>query len=95
MTHPCRPGTFQARVLANTRLADRTWREMLQHSPVWGTFLGIEVDDGALDDTSDAARLRDRAKSAFEAREGVKLSFLPFYAVAVCEALKQHHCQYY
>lgn len=26
MTHPCRPGTFRATVLANTRLADRTWR---------------------------------------------------------------------
>ncbi|MFM9129157.1 MAG: hypothetical protein ACKOPF_04845, partial [Candidatus Limnocylindrus sp.] len=42
-------------------LADDLWKEMLSHSPIWGTFLGIEVDDGALDDTSDAARLRDRA----------------------------------
>ena len=36
------------------------------------------------------ARLRDKSKATFEAREGVKLSFLPFFAVAVCEALKQH-----
>ena len=41
-------------------------------------------------DVTKIARLRDRAKSSFEAREGVKLSFLPFFAVAVCEALKQH-----
>jgi 2-oxoglutarate dehydrogenase E2 component (dihydrolipoamide succinyltransferase) len=41
-------------------------------------------------DVTKIARLRDRAKSTFEAREGVKLSFLPFFAVSVCEALKQH-----
>ena len=41
-------------------------------------------------DVTKIARLRDRAKASFEAREGVKLTFLPFFAVAVCEALKQH-----
>ena len=41
-------------------------------------------------DVTKIARLRDKAKANFEAREGVKLSFLPFFAVAVCEALKQH-----
>jgi 2-oxoglutarate dehydrogenase E2 component (dihydrolipoamide succinyltransferase) len=41
-------------------------------------------------DVTKISRLRDKAKALFEAREGVKLSFLPFFAVAVCEALKQH-----
>lgn len=41
-------------------------------------------------DITKIARLREKAKSTFEAREGVKLSFLPFFAVAVCEALKVH-----
>ncbi len=41
-------------------------------------------------DITKIARLRDKAKGTFEAREGVKLSFLPFFAVAVCEALKVH-----
>jgi len=41
-------------------------------------------------DVTKIARLRDRAKASFEARDGVKLSFLPFFAVATCEALKQH-----
>jgi len=41
-------------------------------------------------DVTKIARLRDRAKASFESREGVKLSFLPFFSVAVCEALKQH-----
>ncbi|MFZ2228256.1 MAG: 2-oxoglutarate dehydrogenase, E2 component, dihydrolipoamide succinyltransferase [Candidatus Nanopelagicaceae bacterium] len=41
-------------------------------------------------DVTKIARLRDRAKAKFEEREGVKLTFLPFFAVAVCEALKHH-----
>jgi 2-oxoglutarate dehydrogenase E2 component (dihydrolipoamide succinyltransferase) len=39
-------------------------------------------------DVTRIARLRDRAKRDFEAREGVKLSFLPFFALAAVEALK-------
>ena len=41
-------------------------------------------------DVTKISRLRDRAKASFENREGVKLSYLPFFSVAVCEALKQH-----
>jgi pyruvate dehydrogenase E2 component (dihydrolipoamide acetyltransferase) len=41
-------------------------------------------------DVTAIARLRDRARTQFEAREGVKLSFLPFFALAAVEALKVH-----
>jgi pyruvate dehydrogenase E2 component (dihydrolipoamide acetyltransferase) len=41
-------------------------------------------------DVTAIARLRDRARPMFEAREGVKLSFLPFFALAAVEALKVH-----
>lgn len=41
-------------------------------------------------DVTKIARLRQRAKADFEAREGVKLSFLPFFALATVEALKAH-----
>jgi 2-oxoglutarate dehydrogenase E2 component (dihydrolipoamide succinyltransferase) len=41
-------------------------------------------------DVTKIARLRDRAKAAFEAGEGVKLTFLPFFAKACVEALKVH-----
>lgn len=41
-------------------------------------------------DITRLAVLRDQAKQAFQAREGVKLSFLPFFAKATVEALKQH-----
>jgi 2-oxoglutarate dehydrogenase E2 component (dihydrolipoamide succinyltransferase) len=41
-------------------------------------------------DVTKINRLRKAAKESFESREGVKLTYLPFFAVAVCEALKQH-----
>jgi 2-oxoglutarate dehydrogenase E2 component (dihydrolipoamide succinyltransferase) len=41
-------------------------------------------------DVTNIARLRQRAKADFEAREGVKLTFLPFFAEAAVEALKVH-----
>jgi pyruvate dehydrogenase E2 component (dihydrolipoamide acetyltransferase) len=41
-------------------------------------------------DVTRIAKLRARAKAEFEAREGVKLSFLPFLALAAVEALKQY-----
>ncbi len=41
-------------------------------------------------DVTAISRLRQRAKADFEAREGVKLSYLPFFALATLEALKVH-----
>ncbi len=41
-------------------------------------------------DVTKIARLRALAKETFEAREGVKLSFLPFFAIAAVEALRAH-----
>jgi len=41
-------------------------------------------------DVTRIAKLRQRAKADFESREGVKLSFLPFFAKAAVEALKAH-----
>jgi 2-oxoglutarate dehydrogenase E2 component (dihydrolipoamide succinyltransferase) len=41
-------------------------------------------------DVTRVAALRSRAKGSFEAREGVKLSFLPFFVKAAVEAAKQY-----
>ncbi len=41
-------------------------------------------------DVTSIARLRDSVKADFAAREGVKLSFMPFFAKAAIDALKQH-----
>ena len=40
-------------------------------------------------DVTKISVLRNKSKAAFEQREGVKLSFLPFFAKAACESLKQ------
>ena len=56
--------------------------ESLQTSAQLTTVIEVDI--------TKIARLREKAKATFEAREGVKLSFLPFFAVAACEALKQH-----
>ncbi|MFG1701677.1 2-oxoglutarate dehydrogenase, E2 component, dihydrolipoamide succinyltransferase [Nonomuraea sp. M3C6] len=41
-------------------------------------------------DVTKIARLRDQSKADFLRREGVKLSFMPFFEMAAIEALKQH-----
>jgi 2-oxoglutarate dehydrogenase E2 component (dihydrolipoamide succinyltransferase) len=41
-------------------------------------------------DVTKIAKLREQAKKDFLARHGVKLSFLPFFALAAVEALRQH-----
>ena len=47
-------------------------------------YVMVEVD------MSSVSRIRDREKAAFEQRHGVKLTFLPFVARAVIEALQRH-----
>jgi 2-oxoisovalerate dehydrogenase E2 component (dihydrolipoyl transacylase) len=47
-------------------------------------YVMVEVD------MSSVSRIRDREKAAFEERHGVKLTFLPFVARAVVEALQRH-----
>ena len=41
-------------------------------------------------DITSVSRLRDSAKAEFASREGVKLSFMPFFAKAAIDALKEH-----
>ena len=41
-------------------------------------------------DMTRIARLREREKARFEAQNGVKLTFMPFIAAAVVEALRKH-----
>jgi 2-oxoglutarate dehydrogenase E2 component (dihydrolipoamide succinyltransferase) len=82
---PVTPSPLRGRTEKLTRmraLIAKRMLESLQTSAQLTTV--IEVDVTAV------ARLRARAKSEFEAREGVKLSFMPFFALAAIEALKQH-----
>ncbi|MFD7656475.1 2-oxoglutarate dehydrogenase, E2 component, dihydrolipoamide succinyltransferase [Actinosynnema sp. NPDC059797] len=74
-------GTVQKLPRLRQIVAQRT-RESLQVSAQLTQVFEVDV--------TKIARLRNRAKSAFEQREGVKLTFLPFFAKAAVEALKQH-----
>ena len=56
--------------------------ESLQTSAQLTTVVEIDV--------TRIARLIDVARPDFEAREGVKLRYLPFFALATCEALRAH-----
>ena len=56
--------------------------ESLQTSAQLTTVIEVDV--------TKIVKLRAKAKGSFQEREGVNLTFLPFFAVAVCEALKQH-----
>jgi pyruvate dehydrogenase E2 component (dihydrolipoamide acetyltransferase) len=64
------------------QLIARRMVESLQTSAQLTTV--VEADVTAI------SRLRERAKADFETREGVKLSYLPFFALATLEALKVH-----
>jgi 2-oxoglutarate dehydrogenase E2 component (dihydrolipoamide succinyltransferase) len=64
------------------RLIAQRMVESLQTSAQLTTVVEVDV--------TKIARLRERAKRDFEAREGVKLSYLPFFMLAAVEALKSH-----
>jgi pyruvate dehydrogenase E2 component (dihydrolipoamide acetyltransferase) len=74
-------GTTQKLSRLRQIVAQRT-RESLQGSAQLTQVVEVDV--------TRIAKLRTRAKADFEQREGVKLTFLPFFAKAVVEALKQH-----
>ncbi|MFD5828816.1 2-oxoglutarate dehydrogenase, E2 component, dihydrolipoamide succinyltransferase [Lentzea sp. NPDC060358] len=74
-------GTVQKLPRLRQIVAQRT-RESLQQSAQLTQVFEVDV--------TKIARLRNQAKKAFEAREGAKLTFLPFFAKAAIEALKAH-----
>ncbi|MEV1118685.1 2-oxoglutarate dehydrogenase, E2 component, dihydrolipoamide succinyltransferase [Actinosynnema sp. NPDC049800] len=74
-------GTVQKLPRLRQIVAQRT-RESLQVSAQLTQVFEVDV--------TKIARLRNKAKAAFEQREGTKLTFLPFFAKAAVEALKQH-----
>jgi 2-oxoglutarate dehydrogenase E2 component (dihydrolipoamide succinyltransferase) len=79
------PSPLRGRTEPMSRIRRTISRRMMDslHSSAQLTTV-VEVD------VTRIARLRQRAKGGFEAREGVKLSFLPFFARAAVEALKAH-----
>jgi 2-oxoglutarate dehydrogenase E2 component (dihydrolipoamide succinyltransferase) len=89
------PATNGRSVIVPSRLRGTTEqmsraRQVIAKRMVESLHVSAQLTTVVEADVTEIARLRDRAKAAFAAREGVKLSFLPFFALATVEALKIH-----
>ncbi len=82
--------TVEVSALRGTTVTMSRLRKVIASRMVESLHVSAQLTTVIEVDVTKISRLRDRAKSSFEAREGVKLSYLPFFAVSVCEALKQH-----
>ena len=85
-----KPSSIAASPLRGTTVTMSRLRKVIAARMVESLQVSAQLTTVIEVDVTKISRLRDRAKAAFEAREGVKLSFLPFFSVAVCEALKVH-----
>ncbi|MFC6935229.1 2-oxoglutarate dehydrogenase, E2 component, dihydrolipoamide succinyltransferase [Actinomadura yumaensis] len=82
---PAEQAALRGKTEKMTRIRQTIARRMVESLQVSAQLTSVvEVD------ITKIARLRDRARADFQAREGVKLSFLPFFALATVEALKVH-----
>jgi len=85
-----KPAAVAASPLRGTTVTMSRLRKVIAARMVESLQVSAQLTTVVEVDVTKISRLRDKAKASFEAREGVKLSFLPFFAVAACEALKQH-----
>ncbi|MEV2266271.1 2-oxoglutarate dehydrogenase, E2 component, dihydrolipoamide succinyltransferase [Nonomuraea africana] len=77
--------TLRGRTEKMTRLRQTIAKRMVESLQTAAQLTSVvEVD------VTKIAQLRNRAKDEFFRREGVKLTFTPFFAMAAVEALKQH-----
>jgi pyruvate dehydrogenase E2 component (dihydrolipoamide acetyltransferase) len=84
-----RPAVAPSSLRGTTQRMSRP-RQVIAQRMVESLQISAQLTTVVEADVTAIARLRDRAKRDFEAREGVKLSFLPFFALATVEALKVH-----
>ena len=84
-----RPAVVPSALRGTTQRMSRP-RQVIAQRMVESLHVSAQLTTVVEADVTAIARLRDLAKQDFEAREGVKLSFLPFFALAAVEALKVH-----
>ena len=84
-----RPAVVASSLRGTTQRMSRP-RQVIAQRMVESLHVSAQLTTVVEADVTAIARLRDLAKRDFEAREGVKLSFLPFFALAAVEALKVH-----
>jgi len=95
---PPASGTAAAQSTASSQAADQRGktvkmsrlRQVIAARMVESLQVSAQLTTVVEVDVTKIARLRAQAKADFERREGVKLSFLPFFAIAAVEALKEH-----
>ncbi|MBM7804875.1 2-oxoglutarate dehydrogenase E2 component (dihydrolipoamide succinyltransferase) [Geodermatophilus bullaregiensis] len=90
-----RPATPSPAAQQDTSLRGRTekmprLRKVIAQRMVESLAVSAQLTTVVEVDVTRIAKLRDRAKRDFQTREGVKLSFLPFFAKAAVEALKAY-----
>ncbi|MEV6599319.1 2-oxoglutarate dehydrogenase, E2 component, dihydrolipoamide succinyltransferase [Actinoplanes sp. NPDC051346] len=79
------PSPLRGRTEKLTRIRATIARRMVESLQVSAQLTTVvEVD------VTKIAQLRGRAKADFQAKHGVKLTFMPFFALAAVEALRQH-----
>jgi 2-oxoglutarate dehydrogenase E2 component (dihydrolipoamide succinyltransferase) len=83
-------GPLAVSPLRGTTVSMSRLRKVIADRMVESLKISAQLTTVGVVDVTKIDRLRNAAKASFESREGVKLTFLPFFAVAVCEALKQH-----
>jgi len=88
-TPGARPAVVPSSLRGTTQRMSRP-RQVIAQRMVESLRVSAQLTTVVEADVTAIARLRDQAKQDFEAREGVKLSFLPFFALAALEALKMH-----
>jgi pyruvate dehydrogenase E2 component (dihydrolipoamide acetyltransferase) len=86
---PARPQLVPSALRGTTQRMSRP-RQVIAKRMVESLQTAAQLTTVVEADVTNIARLRDRAKAPFESREGVKLTFLPFFAQATVEALKIH-----
>jgi pyruvate dehydrogenase E2 component (dihydrolipoamide acetyltransferase) len=86
---PSRPAVVPSALRGTTQRMSRP-RQVIAKRMVESLQVSAQLTTVAEADVTKIARLRERAKRDFEAREGVKLTFMPFFAQATVEALKVH-----
>jgi 2-oxoglutarate dehydrogenase E2 component (dihydrolipoamide succinyltransferase) len=84
-----RPAVVPSSLRGTTQRMSRP-RQVIAQRMVESLHVSAQLTTVVEADVTAIARLRDQARQDFEAREGVKLSFLPFFALAAVEALKVH-----
>ena len=84
-----RPAVVPSSLRGTTQRMSRP-RQVIAQRMVESLNVSAQLTTVVEADVTAIARLRDQARQDFEARESVKLSFLPFFALAAVEALKLH-----